>query len=171
VSVEIRPAQRSDAEGVRDFLQETIVAETGFVISLPEELILSPEQQSLWIDDYEQDPNALLLVAELEGQIIGVLDFKTKKRKRLSHTGEFGISVRPGFQDQNIGQKMLAHFIDWAKENPRIEKVDLCVFGSNKRAIHVYEKLGFTFEGRQKKAVRLSDGLYEDLIYMALEVI
>ncbi|MBL0103984.1 MAG: GNAT family N-acetyltransferase [Bacteroidetes bacterium] len=110
MSLIIRPALVTDAAGIRDFLEETIVAETRFVISLPEELLLNPEQQSAWIKDYEQDPDAILIVAELEQKIVGVLDFKTKKRKRLAHTGEFGISVRPGSQDKKIGQKMLDSF-------------------------------------------------------------
>lgn len=170
MSLIIRPAIVTDAAGIRDFLEQTIVAETRFVISLPEELLLNPEQQSAWIMDYEQDPDAILMVAELEQMIVGVLDFKTKKRKRLAHTGEFGISVRPGFQNQKIGQKLLDSFLEWARNNSRVEKIILCVFASNERAIHVYEKLGFIFEGRQKKAVKMSDGVYEDLIYMALEV-
>ncbi len=170
MSIEIRPAQTTDAIGIHDFLSETLRKESRNIISLPEELILSPQQQIAWIDDYNQDADALLIVASEGGKIIGVLDFKAKKKKRLAHSGEFGISVRPGYQNQKIGQRMLHFFIQWAQQNPRLKKIILCVFASNERAIYVYHKMGFVIEGKQKDAVRMFEGAFEDVIYMALEV-
>lgn len=165
----IRPAQPEDAEGIQDFLRETIVAETQYVISLPEELILDGERQKAWIIEYEKNDDAIMVVAVTdERKIVGVLDFKPFPRKRLSHSGEFGISVRPGYQGAGIGQRILVFFLKWAAQREQITKVNLSVFASNTRAIHIYEKFGFVKEGLQKNAVRMSEGVYEDLWLMTL---
>ncbi len=48
-----------------------------------------------------------------------------------------------------------------------VPSIELEVFGSNTRAIRLYERLGFAYEGVRRKARKL-DGAYEDLIVMAL---
>ena len=51
----------------------------------------------------------------------------------------------------------------------QIEKVFLNVFSTNKRAIKLYEKLGFVEEGRHLKAIKQLTGEYIDLIQMYIK--
>ncbi len=77
------------------------------------------------------------------------------------------MSVKNGFRGQGIGTALLAALLDWAKENPLIEKVCLEVVADNTNAIRLYQKFGFVEEGVKKKAAKIDDGTYWDLILMA----
>lgn len=50
---------------------------------------------------------------------------------------------------------------------PPLERIELDVFASNKPAIALYEKLGFTREGI-KRGARKIDGVSDDVVLMAL---
>lgn len=65
-----------------------------------------------------------------------------------------------------IGTALLQSVIDWAKENPVIEKVALGVLATNQPAIGLYKKMGFLQEGREIRAVKIADGKYVDMILM-----
>lgn len=164
----IRPAVISDVKSIFDFIKIIALKETLNVISLPEEFSLTLLDQEKWVKYYSENENSLLLVAEVENKIVGVLDFKAHPKIRMSHTGEFGISILPECQNQKIGSKMIEYLIAWAKSKPRLKKINLCVFETNKRAIHVYETLGFKIEGKQINAVQMKENEYVDLIQMAL---
>jgi RimJ/RimL family protein N-acetyltransferase len=114
----------------------------------------------------KKDPAELLLVAELNGQIIGNIDFHIGKRKRLAHAGEFGMSCVPAWRGKGLGELLLTEMLKWAKTHPRVEKVNLRVIGSNQRAISLYKKLGFQEEGRKLKEIKYADGTYADEVQM-----
>ena len=60
------------------------------------------------------------------------------------------LSVHPEFQNQKIAHKLLLSTLDECYEN-KIKFITLEVRASNKRAIHLYEKFGFTSLGYRKK--------------------
>jgi len=163
----IRPANIEDVKQIFEFVKIIAVKETNNVISLPEEFSSTIADQEKWIRYYSENENALLLVAETEGKIVGVLDFKTHPKIRMSHSGEFGISILPEYQNQKIGSKMIEFLLQWTTTRPKIKKINLCVFHPNTRAIHVYKKLGFEIEGVQVGAVQISQGEFIDLVMMA----
>ena len=164
----IRPAVLSDIKSIFDFIKIIAVKETNNVISLPEEFSLTMLDQEKWVKYYTENEYSLLLVAEADDKIVGVLDFKNNSKIRLSHSGEFGISILPEFQDKKIGSKMIEYLITWARSKPKLKKINLSVFESNKRAIHVYENLGFRIEGQQKNAVQIAEDVFIDLIQMGM---
>jgi len=55
--------------------------------------------------------------------------------------------------------------IDWLKSKA-VEKIWLTVFSTNKRAIALYEKIGFEIEGIQKNHIKIRDE-YINRIFMA----
>ena len=164
----IRPAVLADIKSIFDFIKIIAVKETNNVISLPEEFSLTMLDQEKWVKYYTENEYSLLLVAEADDKIVGVLDFKNNLKIRLSHSGEFGISILLEFQDKKIGSKMIEYLITWARSKPKLKKINLSVFESNKRAIHVYENLGFRIEGQQKNAVQIAEDVFIDLIQMGM---
>jgi RimJ/RimL family protein N-acetyltransferase len=62
---------------------------------------------------------------------------------------------------------MMTRVIEWATQNPVIRRLELEVFTTNERAIHVYEKFGFQMEGCKRRAY-YKDGDYVDAYVMAL---
>lgn len=163
----IRNPQLSDAELLIDFAK-IIFSSTNQVLTTIEEFTNTIEQQENWIKSCTDNPHSIIFIAEIDNQIIGLLDFAVKKRKKTRHTGEFGVSVHPKYRGQGIGRKLIESLINWAKNNLMIEKITLNVFSSNTNAIHLYKSLGFIEESRQIKAIKQDNDEYVDLIGMYL---
>ncbi|HCZ06914.1 MAG: hypothetical protein PWP37_1504 [Thermotogota bacterium] len=162
----IRKARVDDASSVVEFLKQ-VVTETNFLITLPEE-VPSVKDEEFFIERINSHPNSLMLLAldpVNNDRVVGVLTFSGSNRRKVKHAGEFGISVLREYQGRGIATAMLNHLFQWARSRG-IKKINLRVMAGNTRAIALYTKLGFEFEGVCKRAVRQKDGSYEDLIFM-----
>jgi len=164
MGINIRPARKEDALQLIEHTK-IVLNESTFMLTTPEEFNTSVEDEEKWIEDHIK-PGNLIIVAEKDGKIVGNLNFKTSKRKRLSHLGYFGVSIQETYCNQGIGSKLMSYLLDWAQEEPGLEKLCLEVFSHNERAIHLYKKFGFQEEGRKVKFVKFSDTHYEDEIIM-----
>lgn len=164
----IRRPTEEDAERIIDY-SKIIFASTDQVLNTLEEYTITVEQEKSWISNFNKNPNALLQIAELNGELVGLLFFAANAKKKNSHTGEFGVSVHPNFQGLGIGRALIETLLQWAKTNRQIEKVSLCVFATNANAIKLYQRMGFIEEGRQVKGVKQSNGNYVDVIQMYIE--
>ena len=70
------------------------------------------------------------------------------------------------YQNKGYGTEAFELLINYLFKEMNIRKILLNVFATNKRAIHVYEKLGFKIEGTLKDHV-YRDGQYVDEVVMA----
>src|SRR5215467_12179435 len=122
-----------------------------FNVTGPGEVRLTPEQEVAWIQDHEQAPAQLALVADIAGEVVGLLDCDAPPRRRLAHTAELGISVAAGWRGQGIGRLLIEAALAWARAHPQLEKVWLTVIATNARAMHLYTALGFREEGRAQR--------------------
>lgn len=129
-----------------------------------EEFNTTTEEEKDWINSHNKQ--GLLLVAEVDGNIIGILSFRISPRKKFSHQGLFGMSIQEKFTNKGIGRSLIKELLEWAKDDNRVEKISLEVFSNNERAIHLYKKFGFTEEGRRKKQAKLGSNEYVDDILM-----
>lgn len=162
----VRTGKIEDAEAILD-IQKSIVSEGEFLISESEEFNKTSSQQKEWVQSILESENETLIVAEKDDEIVGWIVFEsTKNRKRLSHTGSFGILIRKGYRELGIGEMLLKTLLEWAEKNPIIEKVSLGVFSTNHRAISLYKKMGFIEEGRKIKEFKFNDNEYVDDILM-----
>jgi ribosomal protein S18 acetylase RimI-like enzyme len=110
--------------------------------------------------------DSLQFVAVSENTVIGWCDIVLGPLPGFTHAGHLGMGVKQGFRGMGIGKKLLTAALNKALEK-KLERVELEVFASNKIAIKLYEKAGFVVEGVKEKARKL-DGVYEDIICMAL---
>lgn len=99
-------------------------------------------------------------------EVVGWCDIVPMTREGFTHNGELGMGVRKDVRGQGIGSQLIARTLAAAKELG-LERVELDVYASNQAAIHLYKKVGFAIEGTRKRARKL-DGVYDDLIEMAL---
>lgn len=162
----IRNVKLTDAGQIID-VSRSIMAEGLYSSSDPDEFVMSIEQEEKWINDHIHPSGKALFVAEHNGIIIGFINFSNGNRRRNKHVGEFAISIMKAWRNKGIGTSLLSTLIDWATLHPFIEKINLLVFHTNERAIHVYEKLGFEKEGIQKGENKHPDGTYIDDVLMA----
>ncbi len=142
-------------------------ATSDFLLTQLEEFTYTEEQENEMIAGCERHPSKILIIPEVEGQIIGLMDFNSGTKIRNAHTGAFGMSILPEFRGIGVGAKMLAALLDWAETNPRIEKVSLKVQAKNEIAISLYKKFGFEIEGQEIKAIKFRDDHYDDVLLMA----
>jgi ribosomal protein S18 acetylase RimI-like enzyme len=105
-------------------------------------------------------------VATVSGKVVGWCDIVPLKKEVFSHCGVLGMGVIEEYRGQGIGRKLMEAALSKAKQNG-LEKVELEVFHTNSKAIALYERIGFTAEGRKLKAAKL-EGQYLDCIQMAL---
>lgn len=167
-SVMIREAVADDAEKLLDYL-EKISAESDFLTFGPGELHLDIAQEKDTLDSFLIRDNALFLVAEVDDNIIGCLNFSGGSRSRTAHTGEFGISVLQAYWGQHIGKVLLKTLISWAHRTHIIRKINLRVRMDNVRAKRLYQSAGFVEEGMIKRDL-LVNGKFYDSITMGLDI-
>ncbi len=103
------------------------------------------------------------------GEVIGWCDILPKSFEGLKHVGNLGMGVVEDRRGQGIGSKLFEHTLSYAQANNGIEKIELEVFESNKVAIELYEKYGFTYEGRREKSRKL-DGEYDNIVLMGKQL-
>jgi ribosomal protein S18 acetylase RimI-like enzyme len=108
-------------------------------------------------------------VALDEGRVVGWCDvLPGEAAAGTAHIGRLGTGVLPDYRGQGIGRRLLEAAIARARERG-LEKIELTVYSSNHRAIGLYRKAGFVEEGRRIRG-RFLDGIYDDVLLMALEL-
>jgi RimJ/RimL family protein N-acetyltransferase len=103
------------------------------------------------------------LVAEVDGGVIASSDIN-RQTGYQKHVGVVGIVIKRGFRELGIGTAMMRVLIEQA-EKMGMKVLTLTAFASNKRAIHVYEKVGFVQTGLIPKK-HLKEGKYIDEVIM-----
>ena len=70
-------------------------------------------------------------------------------------------------RDQGVGTEAIRLLLGYAFEDLGLNRVGLSVFDFNESAISTYEKIGFSREGRLRKAIRRDDS-FRDAILMSV---
>ena len=163
----IRAAQPEDA-AVLAAAERQIAKTPGRLASRPEEI--SEENFRARIAALASNDRACYVVIEDQCAILGHAILEPLKLAVTSHVVVLTIAVHEGHQGKGIGKLLMTHLLDWARSHPKLEKVELQVRSSNTPAIRLYERLGFTEEGRKTRRLRYGPGDYQDDVYMALWV-
>ncbi len=166
-SVIIREAKESDAKAIIDYLKEN-QDRFLYMISRTEEMKLDEDYEKQMIKLHAQRENCAFFVALEQDKIIGMLNFVGGNRSRDMHDGEFGLSVKKDYFGRGIGSGLMENLMRWGQNNQVIRRMTLFVMHSNKRAINLYKRFGFSIEGVRRKAVRFEDGRVQDLIMMGI---
>ncbi|MGE6755569.1 N-acetyltransferase family protein [Rossellomorea sp. NPDC071047] len=162
----IRNVQLEDAEVLLD-IGRSVISEGKYFIAVSEEVEKTPlHEEKVRIQRILDNIKETLIVAEVNGVVVGSIEFRSQTRKRLSHSGSVSMSISKDYRSMGIGKALLKALLDWAEENPLIEKVSLGVFSTNQRAISLYKQMGFLEEGRLIKEYKLNHGEYIDDVLM-----
>jgi L-phenylalanine/L-methionine N-acetyltransferase len=106
------------------------------------------------------------LVAEVDGQVLGLAGLHVVVTPRRRNVGEIGMMVHDDFQGQGIGRALLDAMLDLADNWLDLHRIELQVYTDNAPAIHLYESHGFVIEGTHRKFA-FRDGEYVDAYFMA----
>jgi len=97
-------------------------------------------------------------------EIVGLYILHPNNVGRCGHICNASYAVRKDMRGRRIGEKLVLHCIDKAKElGFKILQFN-AVVGSNHRALRLYEKLGFEKLGVIPGGFLMKDGTYEDII-------
>ena len=167
-TVLIREPIREDAPELVTYLQK-IGGESDFLTFGPGEFSVSVSDEEAMLEENRNVKNKIMILALVENNVIGCLNFAGGARARIQHTGEFAVSVLKDYWDQGICTAMVQELILWAKNSNVIRKLNLRVRSDNVRAVRVYEKFGFVQEGLITREFFMS-GQFYDFICMGLNV-
>jgi RimJ/RimL family protein N-acetyltransferase len=163
----IREARPDDAAQMIAHMQTLAEEPDRMIVTGPGEFNLTVEEERAILEADAKSDNSVFMVAEVDGQIIGLLGCTGGMRQANRHSTYLGMSIRKEWREQGIGTALMQAAIEWARGTGIITRMELEVFAHNARAIHVYEKCGFQAEGIRRKAF-FRDGQYIDSIVMAL---
>ena len=160
----IREAEKPDAALILEYI-ERVSGETDFLSFGPGEFELNEAQEAEYVDRCLKSDNCVHMLAFVNQTLAGQLKFSSRKRKRLIHVGEFGITVRKSFWGMGVGSALIDTLVQWGISGGIIKKINLKVRSDNYPAISLYVKKGFTVEGVLKME-NYCDGIYRDILQM-----
>lgn len=145
---EIVRAQAQDAAALLEYLQ-IVGGETENLSFGAEGVPLDVEAEQAYLSMQAQFCDHIQLLAKVNGEIIGTASLNRKK-KRMSHRAEFGISVKKAWWGCGVASTLTEHILDFAGKTG-VKQINLEVRSDNSRAIALYKKFGFrklcTFPG------------------------
>lgn len=155
MAITIVPAKIEDAEAIIEYMQH-IVQESENLTFGSGEFIITVEAESKMIGEIVESANSTMLLAKLDGQIVGSCNISGRVR-RLSHIGDLGMSVAKKYWGQGIGSMLLEEALRISQEQLKLEVISLEVRADNHAAIHLYEKFGFQRIGTFEKLMKIKD--------------
>lgn len=165
----LRSPDMYDAEQLLEHMRKTS-KETEFMSRYPEEITVSVEAESRFLQMIEMDADNFMLAAYMGGRLVGNAGVtRVRDNIKYRHRATFGISLQKEVCGVGLGNIMLEEILEIVK-GTSFEQLELSVFGDNQRAIRLYEKFGFQKVGAMPRAYRLKDGSYHDEVQMAYRV-
>ena len=163
----VRPADPSDAQGVKELGDEVSAEPEGWLATQDGWRSVGDERR--YLRAIRRYPHAAVFVAEAEdGRIVGRLSLARDQHPASRHVADLGLMVARSHRRQGIGSALLEAAAGWAREND-VRKLELHVFTYNEAAIKLYERFGFQREGLRKRHYRQGNHLV-DAILMAYEL-
>lgn len=109
-----------------------------------------------------------IMLNALDGErVVGWCDVRRVDAEISKHCGILGMGIVEGYRGRGLGERLLTQTLDSIRQSGLgIERVELTVWGSNVRAMGLYEKVGFVHEGRKVRARKI-DGATDDVVLMA----
>ncbi len=161
----IERARAEDAAALLEYLK-IVGGETNNLSFGAEGVPLSREAEEACLGEQFGSTDNVQYLAKADGEIIGTASLNRKSR-RMSHRGEFGISLKRAWWGSGAGSALMEAILAFARENG-FEQLNLEVRSDNVRAIRLYEKYGFRKLCTFPAFFRI-DGEYIDFDLMNLE--
>lgn len=146
-------------------IRRAVTLEGDCTLVEPDEMTLDEASERATIDSYILNKGWHHLVAEVDGKVVGYIEFRNGSLRRIAHSGSLSIYLDRAFRGTGIGSMLMERLLAWAEANPIIEKVTLAVFSTNERAIALYTKFGFVEEGRCPRDMKIGEA-YVDSVLM-----
>ncbi len=165
-SILIDTASDADAAAMLE-IYRGILEEGRWFITYPDEFKGTEETQAKLIRERNADTNGRILVARIQGRLVGSLSIKGGNMERTRHVGMIEVYVDHTTRGLGVGRALMEAGIVWAEANPILRKLALNVFEDNHRAVEMYRRFGFVVEGRLIGEFMEEDGSLRNDLMMA----
>lgn len=158
-SIVIRRAEPGDHPAVRRIYDAPLAQADTLQLPFPSLELWRARMQPV-------DPNAHLLVAEADGELVGQVGLYVSGNARRRHVADLGMGVRDDWRGRGVGSAMLQAVLDLADGWLQLRRIELQVYAENAPAIALYARHGFVEEGHHRDFA-FRDGRYVDAVSMA----
>jgi len=147
INAKVRVMRESDYECLPEFLYQAIYIPEGE--DPPLRSVINDAEIIVYIKDFGTQPGDLGVVAEQNGQVVGVA--WTRIIPAYGHidseTPELAISILPEFRSYGIGTKLMKKLLEVLRENG-YKRTSLSVQKDNP-AVRFYRRLGYKISGER----------------------
>lgn len=158
--VHLRKLEEKDAEGMMEWMQDAEIRKN-FRFCIEN---VTREDALKFIREAETEAvegkSIHYAIADEHDEYLGTISLKDVDL--LAKKAEYAISIRKKAQGMGVGTQATELVLERAFNHLGLERIYLYVFSENKRAIHLYEKCGFIYEGEFRKHLFLR-GEYKSL--------
>src|SRR5262245_59443578 len=159
-----RPAGPGDAAGLLA-LKKDLDRETSFMLLEPGERSEDNADVAAYLSSMAGTANSVVIVAEAAGRLVGYAEARGGAFRRNRITAHVVIGVLVAAGGRGIGSGLLRELALWAPAHG-IRRLELTVMAHNHRARRLYERMGFSVEGRRRECLLVHSQLVDEL-YMA----
>jgi ribosomal protein S18 acetylase RimI-like enzyme len=160
----LRVAGPGDAAGLLA-LKQALDRETSFMLLEPDERREDRQHVAADLGAVADTANSVVVVAETAGQLVGYAEARGGRVRRNRITAHVVIGVLAAASGRGVGSGLLRKLELWAPAHG-IHRLELTVMAHNRRAFELYQRMGYTVEGRRRECL-LVDGRLVDELYMA----
>ena len=129
---------------------------------------INAQRETEWIENLgKSDTEFHFGIVVRDGdRLIGTCSLHTRGVHK--HSASLGIAIGDiDSQNQGYGKEAMRLLVKFGFEEMNLNRIELCVFEHNARAIRVYESVGFLQEGRHRQA-SYRNGQYRDIYRYAI---
>ncbi|MBM3715417.1 MAG: GNAT family N-acetyltransferase [Actinobacteria bacterium] len=169
--VELRPFQPADIDAMGAILADPEVLRlTGSVRTSAETLHQSATldaETRRWYETRAEQPDRLdlALIDRSTGHCVGEAVFN--EWSEADQSCNYRTLIGAAGRDRGLGTEATKLMVDYAFSATDLNRIELDVYDFNPRARHVYERAGFTYEGRKRQAFTF-DGTRIDTVVMSI---
>ncbi len=145
MTVTIREAQAADWPAIYPIF--AAITADGQSYTYPEQLS-SAEAQALWMGQ------GRVVVAELDGEVVGTVTMGPNRPGRGSHIATGSFMVAPAASGRGVGRRLGEHLVEWARQQGFRGIQFNAVVETNEPAVRLWRSLGFVVIGTVPGAFR-----------------
>ena len=165
----LRNGTAADAQEVlNNFIRNH--AQTDFLLTYPDEVTFTVEQEEKYLQTKADSPNAVELVAEVDGKIVGQAGIEAQgTADKMKHRASFGISIDRDYWGLGMGRALTRACIALAKQ-AGYKQLELQAVAENEHALALYKSEGFVEYGRNPRGFRSRQTGWQELVLMRMEL-
>jgi len=156
--MKIRPAAEGDFEALWSIFHS--------VIATGDTYVFAPGTGREDAFAYWFGPGISSFVAEDEGRVVGMYKIVANQRDLGSHVANGSYMVDPGYAGRGVGKAMGLHSLQEARRAGFLAMQFNIVVSTNKAAVALWKKIGFSIAGTLPKAFRHRELGYVDAYVM-----